>query len=154
MTTSTVIDSPRFGRLEVDEASLLIFPEGLIGVTGTRYALLARDEDSAFLWLQSVEDPEFALPVVNPWRFFGTYDVRISDADAARIGLDDDHADADVYVTVRAAGAIEDFTVNLRAPILVREGRGWQVINEAPDAPLRVPLLSGLAAESGTPGAA
>jgi flagellar assembly factor FliW len=143
--TTTTIDSPRFGRLELADDAVLEFPEGLIGVVGTQYALLARDEASAFLWLQSLEDPDFALPVVNPWRFFSDYDVKISDADAARLGLDGDQADADVWVTVRAAGAIEDFTVNLRAPILVREGRGFQVINEAPDAPLRVPLLSGLA---------
>ncbi len=152
--TTTIIDSPRFGRIEVADEAVLEFPEGLIGVVGTQYALLARDEDSAFLWLQSIDDPDFALPVVNPWQFFKDYEVKISDADAARLGLDAEHADADVYVTVRAAGAIKDFTVNLRAPILVREGRGFQVINEAPDAPLRVPLLSGLAEERDGGGAA
>ena len=44
-------------------------------------------------------------------------------------------------MTVRAAEAIEDFTANLRAPILISEGRGHQVINQAPDAPVRAPLL-------------
>jgi len=142
--TTTVIESPRFGRLEIADEALITFPEGLIGVLGTQYTLLARDEESAFLWLQSVDDPEFALPVTNPWRFFEHYDVRISDADAARLGLEGETGDADVWVTVRAAERLEDFTVNLRAPILVREGQGFQLINEATDAPLRVPLLSGL----------
>jgi flagellar assembly factor FliW len=47
----------------------------------------------------------------------------------------------DVYVTVRAAPALEDFTANLKAPILVRDGRAWQVINQAPGCELRAPLF-------------
>jgi flagellar assembly factor FliW len=150
----TTIDTPRFGTIDIADEAVIEFPDGLIGVAGRRYTLLAKDPDSAFLWLQSIDDPEFALPVVNPWRFFASYEVKVSDADASRMGLDDDHADADVYVTVRAAGALEDFSVNLRAPILVREGRGHQVINEHDDAPLRAPLLGELAAGAGAPEAA
>jgi flagellar assembly factor FliW len=142
------IQTSRFGRLEIADDAHLEFPEGLIGVPGRRYALLARDEDSAFAWLQSLDDPEFALPVTNPWRFFASYEVKVSDADAAGLGLDDDDADAEVYVTVRAAEALEDFSVNLRAPILDREGTEHQVINEHSDAPLRAPLLGELAAGS------
>jgi flagellar assembly factor FliW len=142
---STTIQSSRFGELELAPGALLEFPEGLIGIPGTHYALLARDEAGAFLWLQSVDDPEFAIPVVNPWRFFASYQVRISEADARRTGLETE-PDAEVYVTVRAADAIEDFSVNLRAPILVSRGLGFQVINEATDAPLRTPLLGEIAA--------
>jgi flagellar assembly factor FliW len=46
-----------------------------------------------------------------------------------------------VWVTVRAAGELSDFSCNLRAPIVVWNGRGHQVINEAPDAPVRAPLF-------------
>jgi flagellar assembly factor FliW len=61
--------------------------------------------------------------------------------EANRIGITD-AADAEVYVTVRAAEAIEDFRANLRAPILVVKGRGHQVINEAGGASVRTPLFS------------
>ena len=47
-----------------------------------------------------------------------------------------------VYVTIRAAEALEDFRANLKAPILVWEGRGHQVINQAPGAELRAPLFA------------
>ena len=69
--------------------------------------------------------------------------MRISDAEAERIGISDP-AEADVLVIVRAAEELEDFSVNLLAPLLISRGVGHQVINEAP-APVRVPLLSGLA---------
>ena len=46
-----------------------------------------------------------------------------------------------VWVTVRAGAELADFHANLRAPILVAEGKGHQVINEAADAPVRAPLF-------------
>ena len=42
---------------------------------------------------------------------------------------------------MRAGAELSDFSANLRAPILVANGRGHQVINEAPDAPVRAPLF-------------
>jgi flagellar assembly factor FliW len=45
-------------------------------------------------------------------------------------------------VTVRAAETLEDFSANLRAPILIAQGSGHQVINQAPDAPVRAPLFA------------
>ena len=38
---------------------------------------------------------------------------------------------------------------NLRAPILLVSGRGYQVINQIPDTPVRVPLLARVAEEAG-----
>jgi flagellar assembly factor FliW len=139
---SPTIESTRFGQLEIDPASILDFPEGLIGLGGTRYALIAADPEAPFLWLQSLEDPSLALPVTNPHRFFDDFAVEVVDEDAERLGLDATGA-MDVYVTVRAAPVLEDFTANLKAPILVRAGQAWQVINQAPGSELRVPLFAG-----------
>jgi len=146
--SSLTIESSRFGRLEIDSASVLEFPEGLIGLGGLRYALIAADPDAPFLWLQSLEDPSLALPVTNPHRFFADFAVEVVDEDVERLELDAAGA-MDVYVTVRAAPTLEDFTANLKAPILVRAGRAWQVINQAPGCELRVPLVAGSEANGG-----
>ena len=136
------IESSRFGQLDIDPGTVLDFPEGLIGLAGSRYALIGADPDAPFHWLQSLEDPSLALPVTNPHRFFADFAVEVIDEDAERLGLDAASA-MDVYVTVRAAPALEDFTANLKAPILVRAGQAWQVINQAPGAELRAPLFVG-----------
>ena len=34
-----------------------------------------------------------------------------------------------------------DITANLRAPLVIRDGRGYQVINASEDAPLQAPLF-------------
>lgn len=128
------IDSTRFGRIEVAPGSEIEFPHGLAGLDGTRFTLVARARDDAFVWLHSLEDPALALPLADPRRFFAGFALEPAPP-----------AGAAVYVTVRASERLEDFTANLRAPIVVADGIGQQVINEAPDAELRAPLFAQLA---------
>lgn len=137
---SITLNSPRFGVLEIPDDGVIEFPLGLIGIEGHRYALVGQADESSFAWLHSLDDPSFALPVMNPWQVFVDYEVEISDGEAARLGITEAEGTA-VYVTVRATEQAEDCSVNLRAPILIREGRGYQVINEFPSAPLRAPLF-------------
>jgi flagellar assembly factor FliW len=138
MPTVTV-ESSRFGALQIDSAEVIEFPAGLIGLGGRSYVLVATDDDNAFRWLQSADDPAVALPVTNPFAFFGDYAIDLSDEDTARVDAGEDVA---VWVTVRTGPELSDFSVNLRAPIVISGGRGHQVINEAPDAPVRAPLFT------------
>jgi flagellar assembly factor FliW len=139
--STTTFESTRFGTLEVSDDAVVAFPKGLIGLEGERWALVSTSDDSAFLWLHSLQDPALALPVTNPWVFFADYAVELSDDDSARIGCDDP-SDIEVYVTVRAGERLEDFSANLRAPLVLFGGRGHQVINEAKDAPVRAKLFA------------
>ncbi len=143
MSTLT-FESTRFGTVEIVADAVIEFPSGLIGLGGSRYALVSADTDGAFHWLHSLEDASLALPVTNPWLFFSDYEVELSDADTARVASET----PDVWVTVRTGAAPQDFSANLRAPILVADGRGHQVINEASDAPVRAPLFAGDAVEA------
>ena len=135
------IQSTRFGALDIADDAVIEFPNGLIGLGGSRYVLIAREESAPFLWLHSVDDPSLAIPVTNPWQFFASFEVEIADSEAQRIGITDP-GQAEVLVTVRAGESIEDFRANLRAPILIAGGRGFQVINEARDTSVRAPLFA------------
>ncbi len=137
---STTVESTRFGTLEVGEDDVLELPDGLIGLEGSRYALVSPEPGSAFRWLHSLEDPALALPVTPPWTFFPDYEVALSDEATERLGLPEG-VHPDVWVTIRATADPAECTANLRAPILVHGGKAHQVINEAKDAPVRAPLL-------------
>jgi len=143
MSTLT-IDSSRFGTLEIASEDVIEFPNGLIGLGGTTFTIVAADNGGAFSWLHSIDDPALALPVTNPWHFFSDYEVDLSDEASAPITAD--AADVAVFVTVRAGAELSDFYANLRAPILIAEGQGHQVINESADAPVRAPLFPAVAA--------
>jgi flagellar assembly factor FliW len=137
------IHSTRFGQIDIDDDAVLEFADGLIGLPGTRWALIAQTETSAFFWLHSVDDPSVALPVTMPWLFFNDYEVEVSDQDAAELGLGDPDQ-ADIFCVVRASDRLEDFTVNLVGPIVVNGGRrlGRQIINEVGGYAVRQPLFS------------
>ncbi len=136
------VESTRFGTFEVPDAIVLNFPQGMIGFPQHKeYVLLKQREDSVFLWLHSADDPSLALPVTRPWNFFPGYEVSLSDEETTRLTFPEG-SEPDVWVTVRAGEELESFSANLKAPILVAEGIAHQVINEAPDAPVRAALFS------------
>lgn len=143
---TVTIDSTRFGRIEVAPGSAIEFPNGLIGFDSRRFTLVARDQDAAFVWLHSLEDPALALPVTDPRAFFPDFELELAEGDRERLGLPAGDA-FDVYVTVRASERIEDFTANLRAPLAIAGGLGHQVINQAQGAPLRAPLFGAATAD-------
>jgi flagellar assembly factor FliW len=141
LTVALTIDSERFGQVEIDPETVIEFPEGLIGLGGSRYALLVHDPANPLMWLHCIDDPSLSLPVTEPHRFFADFSVELTDEDFARIGVDAD-TPVDVYVTVVAASELAGFTANQRAPILVHRGQGHQVINQADGAQLRAPLFA------------
>ena len=132
-------ESSRFGTVEVDPDAVIEFPRGLIGLGGSRFALLGKPEDEAIVWLHAVDDPDLAVPVADPWAFFADYAVDLPEDEAERMGINDP-ADARVLVVVRVGATPQECFANLKAPILVAAGTGHQVLNEA-DAPLRAPLI-------------
>jgi flagellar assembly factor FliW len=137
------VPSTRFTALEVDEDAVLTFPEGLIGLPGTTYTLVAHEEGSPFHWLHSLEDPGVAVPVTSPWIFFGDYEVRVTDDEAARIGLSQ-AGQAEVMCVVRAAPDLADFTINLAGPIVVHRAKRIcrQIVNDSAGYSVRQPLFS------------
>jgi flagellar assembly factor FliW len=137
------IQSTRFGEIDIRDDAVLTFEDGLIGLPGTRYALVAEREESPFYWLHSVEHPDVALPVTKPWLFFPEYEIRVNDEDATRLELES--ADqADIFCVVRAAEQLEEFTANLAAPVIVHTAKrvGRQVLNELGGYRVRQPLFS------------
>jgi len=141
MTSLTLIESSRFGPLQVEPEDVIDFPLGMIGLPGHRYTLLDRNPGSGFLWLHSLDEPALALPVVDPRKFFTNFAVSMGDEDRERVGASDLDA-AELYITVRAAKDPADIVVNLKAPIVIWERVGHQVLNLSPDASLQAPLFA------------
>ena len=53
-----LIETTRFGRIEVDGDKLITFKGGILGFPDLKkYALIQTSPDPVFFWLQSVESP-------------------------------------------------------------------------------------------------
>jgi flagellar assembly factor FliW len=137
------IESTRFGTIEIRDDAVITFADGLPGLPGEQWGLVATDENSPFFWLQSIEHADIAVPVTSPWLFFGDYEVRVSDDEARRLGLSD-AGDAYIVCVVRAAEQLDEFTINLVSPLVINAGsrQGRQVINDAGGYSVRHPLFS------------
>jgi flagellar assembly factor FliW len=137
------IESTRFGTLDVRDETVITFPDGLIGLPGKRYALVAQSERTPFYWLHSADHADVAVPVTMPWLFFSDYEVRVPDEDAAQLMLADPGS-AEIFCVVRAAQSLEDFTINLAGPVIVNGDAqlGRQIINDAGGYAVRQPLFS------------
>lgn len=126
------IKSQRFGVVELDDDAVLNFPEGIIGFPKERsFALIPHHGSTYLAWLQSLNKPELAFPVVSAHYFSDRYpDVPVSPA-AHAAGVQGTEEDFAVLV-VLCAPIGQPATVNLLAPIVVNSEtrRGAQVILE------------------------
>jgi flagellar assembly factor FliW len=138
---SETYQSIRFGAVEIDQQDVIEFPLGLIGLGGLQYTLIDRNPGTGFLWLHAIDNAALALPVVSPHQFFPSFSLEIAPEDRERTGIEDAAPD-ELYVTVRATPDPLDITANLRAPLVIRDGRGHQVLNIDEDAPLQAPLFA------------
>ena len=110
-----------FGTIDIPEEKLIHFPEGIVGFPFMKtFALIhdADNEDSAIMWLQSMEETEFAMPVLEPTRVLDAYNPTVDDEHLAPLGeLSDDQTY--VLVTITVPPQIEKMSVNLKAPIVI-----------------------------------
>jgi flagellar assembly factor FliW len=124
------IETKRFGSLEIDEESIITMPKGPLGFEdNTRFITIQHRPDTAFRWLQCVDEPSLAFVVVDPSVFVENYDIEISDAEAEMLQLTDE-GDAFVLAIVTVGSGGRNITLNLAAPVVVNSKTmaGMQVI--------------------------
>lgn len=122
------IAGTRFGSMDVDDGRVITFPSGLIGFLNARsFVLLERGEGSMIAWLQSVDTPTLAFPVI-PAEMFGEDYPTPSVRDLARESRIPE-TDLSVFVIV-AAKPGGGLTANLLAPLIIdaESRRGAQVV--------------------------
>lgn len=114
------IHGTRFGVLEFEEQEVIVLNEGLLGFPlSRRFLLFPYGQDSSFFWLQSVDEPEIAFIVINPFDFFSEMEFVIQDADAQAIGCPNgDEVEIFSLVTI-PEGKPEEMRTNLAGPVVV-----------------------------------
>jgi len=112
-----IIETSRFGSIEVDETRLIRFPKGILGFLDRKdYALIQTTEDSGFYWLQSVDHADLAFVVCDPRLFVPDYVIPVKIEDLSQIGLRDP-SKAQVFTIVNKVENM--LTGNLQGPLVV-----------------------------------
>ena len=62
-----LIQTTRFGEVEIQDQDILTFPSGMLGFSTERHFVMIEDEmGSPFHWLQAVEKQDLAFITLNP----------------------------------------------------------------------------------------
>lgn len=138
------LHTTRFGTINIEAEDIITFPDGLVGLSQLKQFVLVNHQDgSPFRWLQSADDPGFALLLIDPWFFCVDYEVILSDAEIERLRVSEGSVLV-VYTTVTIPhGRPHAMTANLLAPIVINasERCGRQVILEDDRYHTRHPIL-------------
>jgi len=138
------IDTIRFGLVEIDEAKLITFSDGIPGLEEYhKYSLLQFEESYPIIWLQSVEDSGICLPVLDTFSVLPDYVFDIDDADVKELRLDGPEVLHVISVLV-IPDDIQRMTVNLAAPIMINTvtGKAKQIILAGSDYNVRAPVFA------------
>ncbi len=120
-----IIETSRFGQLEVDEERLITFDEGILGFPRQkRFALVQTGEGSGFYWLQAVCTPDLAFVVCDPRLFVADYQVPVKREELQEIGVENVES-AQVFIIVNKVNDL--LTGNCQGPLVInvanRHGR-------------------------------
>ena len=133
-----------FGEVEIEDNKIINFPNGIIGFPDLKNFTLMHDEEQGsgtIKWLQSIEEPGFAMPVIDPLVVCPDYNPEVDKNIIQDIG---DLKDEDilVLVTVTVPHDLTKMTVNLMGPFIINaeERKGVQAIVENSDYPVKFPI--------------
>ena len=134
-----------FGEIEISEEKIVTFQDGIIGFPEMKRFALLHDEErgsgAGVRFLQSLDEPGFAMPVMDPLAVKPDYDPEVDDellASAGRITEEN----LQVLVTVSIPGDLTQMSVNLQGPIIINidEHKACQLIVENSNYPVKFPV--------------
>ena len=134
-----------FGDVEISDDKILTFEDGIVGFPELKHFTLIHDEekgkDAGIRYFQSIEEPAFAMPVMNPLMVCEDYNPQVSEEFLSSLGNISDE-NIVVLVTVTVPTDLTKMTVNLQGPIIINsdEKKGAQIIVEGGDYPVKFPI--------------
>lgn len=133
-----------FGTIVIDDEKIIEFPNGIVGFPDLKHFTLIHDEEKSsdsIHWLQSIEEPAFAMPVMDPLYVKPDYNPAVEDELLKNIGelIPEETL---VLVTVTVPKEIEKMSVNLRGPIIINaaEKKATQVIIDGEEYQVKFPI--------------
>ncbi|MBR6628152.1 MAG: flagellar assembly protein FliW [Lachnospiraceae bacterium] len=139
------IDTKIFGTIEVADEKIIRFDNGIIGFPDLKGFTLLHDEEKGtgvgIRFLQSIDEPAFAMPVMDPLLVKPDYDPEVEDELLKCIG-EVNGENILVLVTATIPSDLTKMSVNLQGPIIINvdECRGCQIIVDNTKFPVKFPI--------------
>lgn len=136
------VDTANFGELNVKEEMTITFPEGILGFEELRQFAILETDMNTLLWLQSIENPNIAFPIICPFLLQEDYAFELDDEVLTKMDITSEE-DVMVYSIVTIPEKIKDMTANLLAPLVVNNKNrlGQQIVLRDERYPLKHKIL-------------
>lgn len=133
-----------FGEIMIDDDKIIHFPKGIIGFPDLTEFTLVHDEEKgtdSIHWLQSIQEPAFAMPVMDPLIVCPDYNPEADDELFNVLG-EIKPEELLVLVTVTVPKDLTRMSVNLKGPIIINaaEKRALQIIVEGDEYKVKFPI--------------
>lgn len=139
------VNTKIFGEVDIADDKIIEFIGGIIGFPDLKQFALIHDEErginSGIRWMQSIQEPAFAMPVMDPLIVRPDYNPEVDDELLKPLGeLQPD--ELLVMVTVTVPSDLKKMSVNLRGPIVINaaERKACQIIVEGEDYAVKFPI--------------
>ncbi len=139
------IETRIFGEVTIDDNKIITFGNGIVGFPDLKRFALVHDaekgENAGIRYMQSLDEPAFAMPVMDPLIVAPDYNPMVDDEILKPIGeLTVD--ELLVLVTVTVPKDLKKMSVNLRAPIVINvsERKAIQLILEDDSYKVKFPI--------------
>jgi len=136
-----LLNTSRFGTIEVDENRVITFTKGLLGFPRyKKFVLIEPNDEGYFWWMQSTESPDLAFVVTDPSLFVPSYRVPMKADQMQEIGLSS-LDESQVFVIVNKRDQV--LTGNLQGPLVIHVASrtGAQLVLSDKRFTTRVPLV-------------
>lgn len=139
------INTRIFGEIEIADEKIITFENGIIGFPEMKHFTLLHDEEkgkkAGIRFLQSVDEPSFAMPVMDPFIVKEDYALEIEDEVLAGLGNINEE-NVLVLVTLTVPSDLTKMTVNLQGPFIINvdERKACQLIIDANSYPVKYPI--------------
>lgn len=140
--TTLTAEFPRFGECTFAQADVIEFPWGLPGFPNLRrWLALTVESQGSFVWFQSIDDVNVALPSADPYFMFEDYDPKLPPYAVAALEITSP-SDFTLLCVVVVTDHADQMTMNLFAPVVVnlRTRRARQVVLENSGFSVREPI--------------
>ena len=133
-----------FGDIEVDANKIITFDGGIIGFPELKRFMLIHDRENEkkhISWFQSIDEPDFAMPVIDPLKLVEDYNPIVEDELLSGLGKLSPE-EMLVLVTMTIPKDITKMTVNLKAPIIINAAslKAGQIIVDDEKYVVRYPI--------------
>ena len=116
------VNTLRFGEIEVEEEKVVHFEDGIPAFEDEHeFLIIPYDDESPYVFLQSITTPDLAFLMTMPFVFFPEYEFELDDESQNKLGIKTQE-DMLIYTLLTIPGGkVAEMTANLMAPVVLNQ---------------------------------